>query len=93
MAKKTKIRYVDVNVSKDSFVSKLTKTKKDHDFSDVKVFGLNNNAIAHLLASSDGGEERYFRVILNLSLFVDHDLVQGHSDGTIALKTQIHAAF
>jgi predicted transcriptional regulator len=35
--KKTKIRYVDVNVNKGSFVSKLIGAKKSHDFSDIKL--------------------------------------------------------
>lgn len=35
--KRTKIRYVDVNVNKGSFVSKLIGTKKSHDFSDIKL--------------------------------------------------------
>jgi predicted transcriptional regulator len=50
MAKKTKIRYVDVNVSKDSFVSKLTGAKKSHDFSDVKLLrNLLSNEKARIL--------------------------------------------
>jgi len=35
--KRTKIRYVDVNVNKESFVSKLIGEKKSHDFSDIKL--------------------------------------------------------
>ncbi|MCK4649923.1 hypothetical protein KAT36_01695 [Candidatus Pacearchaeota archaeon] len=35
--KRTKTRYVDVNVSKENFVSKLIGEKKPHDFSDVKL--------------------------------------------------------
>jgi len=35
--KRTKVRYVDVNVNKDSFVSKLIGTKKKFDASDVKL--------------------------------------------------------
>ena len=35
--KKTKIRYVDVNVNKGNFVSKLIGAKKSHDFSDIKL--------------------------------------------------------
>ncbi|NPE27048.1 hypothetical protein HNV12_03535 [Methanococcoides sp. SA1] len=35
--KRTKIRYVDVNVNKGNFVSKLIGEKKSHDFSDVKL--------------------------------------------------------
>lgn len=34
---KTKIRYVDVNVNKAGFVSKLIGTKRTHDFSDIKL--------------------------------------------------------
>ncbi|MBS3087556.1 HTH domain-containing protein [Candidatus Pacearchaeota archaeon] len=37
MTTKTKIRYVDVNVNKENFVSKLIGEKKAHDFSDVKL--------------------------------------------------------
>ena len=35
--KKTKIRYVDINVNKSGFVSKLIREKKPHDFSDIKL--------------------------------------------------------
>jgi len=35
--KRTKIRYVDVNVNKENFVSKLIGEKKPHDFSDIKL--------------------------------------------------------
>ncbi len=35
--KRTKIRYVDVNVNKGNFVSKLIGGDKSHDFSDVKL--------------------------------------------------------
>lgn len=34
---KTKIRYIDVNVKKGSFVSKLIGAKRPHDFSDIKL--------------------------------------------------------
>jgi predicted transcriptional regulator len=34
---RTKIRYVDINVGKENFVSKLIGEKKTHDFSDVKL--------------------------------------------------------
>ena len=34
---RTKTRYVDVNVNKENFVSKLIGTKKPHDFSDIKL--------------------------------------------------------
>lgn len=34
---KTKTRYVDINVNKKNFVSKLIGEKKPHDFSDVKL--------------------------------------------------------
>ena len=39
MAKKirTKTRYVDINVNKNNFVSKIIGEKKKHDFSDVKL--------------------------------------------------------
>ena len=52
---KTKIRYVDVNVNKESFVSKFTGAKKSHDFSDIKLLRnllTNEKArILHLLKS------------------------------------------
>jgi len=35
--KKTKTRYVDINVNKENFVSKLVGAKKSHDFSDIKL--------------------------------------------------------
>ena len=48
--KKTKIRYVDINVNKDSFVSKLIGTKKSHDFSDIKLLrNLLSNEKARIL--------------------------------------------
>lgn len=34
---KTKTLYVDINVNKDNFVSRLIGSKKAHDFSDVKL--------------------------------------------------------
>ena len=47
---KTKIRYVDVNVNKSNFVSKLTGGKKSHDFSDVKLLrNLLSNEKARIL--------------------------------------------
>jgi predicted transcriptional regulator len=54
---KTKIRYVDVNVNKGSFVSKLAGTDKSHDFSDVKLLRslLSNEKarILHVLRSQE----------------------------------------
>jgi len=35
--KKTKIRYVDINASKENFVVKFIDGPKEHDFSDVKL--------------------------------------------------------
>jgi len=35
--KRTKVRYVEVNVNKGNFVSKLIGEKRSHDFSDVKL--------------------------------------------------------
>jgi predicted transcriptional regulator len=35
--KRTKVRYVDVNVSNKSFVSKLIGSDKSYDFSDIKI--------------------------------------------------------
>jgi len=35
--KRTKVRYVEVNVNKGNFVSKFIGEKKTHDFSDVKL--------------------------------------------------------
>ena len=47
---KTKIRYVDVNVSKENFVSRLTGAKKSHDFSDGKLLrNLLSNEKARIL--------------------------------------------
>lgn len=47
---KTKIRYVDVNVNKENFVSKLIGAKKSHDFSDVKLLrNLLSNEKARIL--------------------------------------------
>ena len=34
---RTKTRYVDINVNKEKFVSKLIGEKKPHDFSDIKL--------------------------------------------------------
>ena len=50
MAKKTKIRYVNIDVSRESFVAKLTGAKKSHDFSDVKLLrSLLSNEKARIL--------------------------------------------
>ena len=47
---RTKIRYVDINVSKDSLVSKLIGEKKPHDFSDIKLLrNLLSNEKARIL--------------------------------------------
>jgi len=35
--KRTKVRYVEVNVKSGNFVSKLIGEKKSHDFSDIKL--------------------------------------------------------
>ena len=35
--KRTKVRYVEVNVNKGGFVSKLIGADKSHDFSDIKL--------------------------------------------------------
>ena len=34
---RTKTRYVDINVNKENFVSKLVGGDKTHDFSDIKI--------------------------------------------------------
>jgi len=48
--KRTKIRYVDVNVNKESFVSKLIGAKRSHDFSDIKILrSLLSNEKARIL--------------------------------------------
>ena len=50
MATKTKTRYVDINVNKGSFVSKLIGAKKSHDFSDIKLLrNLLSNEKARIL--------------------------------------------
>ena len=47
---RTKIRYVDINVNKDSFVSKLIGEKRPHDFSDIKLLrNLLSNEKARIL--------------------------------------------
>lgn len=47
---RTKTRYVDVNVDKGSFVSKLLGEKKAHDFSDIKLLrNLLSNEKARIL--------------------------------------------
>ena len=48
--KKTKVRYVDVNVNRGNFVSKLIGEKKVHDFSDIKLLrSLLSNEKARIL--------------------------------------------
>ncbi|MDH3352936.1 MAG: hypothetical protein OEL87_00630 [Nanoarchaeota archaeon] len=48
--KRTKVRYVDVNVNKSGFVSKLIRSKKSHDFSDIKILrNLLSNEKARIL--------------------------------------------
>ena len=47
---KTKTRYLDINVNKNKFVSKLTGTKKPHNFSDIKFLrSLLSNEKARIL--------------------------------------------
>ena len=49
-SKRTKIRYVDVNVNKESFVSSFIGGPKEHDFSDVKLLrSLLSNEKARIL--------------------------------------------
>jgi predicted transcriptional regulator len=36
-AKRTKVRYVDINVNRAGFVSKFIGSKKEQDFSDIKL--------------------------------------------------------
>jgi len=48
--KRIKTRYVEINVNKGSFVSKLIGGKKSHDFSDIKLFrNLLSNEKARIL--------------------------------------------
>jgi predicted transcriptional regulator len=48
--KRSKIRYVDVNVNKGNFVSKLIGSDQSHDFSDVKLLrNLLSNEKARIL--------------------------------------------
>lgn len=48
--KRTKVRYVDINVNKGGFVSKLIGADKAHDFSDVKLLrNLLSNEKARIL--------------------------------------------
>jgi predicted transcriptional regulator len=48
--KRTKIRYVDINVNKGNFVSKLIGGEKTHDFSDIKLLrNLLSNEKARIL--------------------------------------------
>ena len=48
--KKTKTRYVDINVGRGNFVLKLIGTKKSHDFSDIKLLrNLLSNEKARIL--------------------------------------------
>ena len=55
--KRTKIRYVDVNVNPKGFVSNLVSGKMPHDFSDIKLLRnlLSNekSRILHLLKSEN----------------------------------------
>jgi len=48
--KRTKVRYVDVNVNKGGFVSRLVGGAKKHDFSDIKLLrNLLSNEKARIL--------------------------------------------
>jgi len=48
--KKTKVRYVDINVGGGNFVLKLIGAKKPHDFSDIKLLrNLLSNEKARIL--------------------------------------------
>jgi len=47
---RTKTRYIDINVNKGNFVSKLIGTNKSHDFSDIKLLrNLLSNEKARIL--------------------------------------------
>ncbi len=48
--KRTKTRYVEINVNKGNFVSKLVGADKSHDFSDIKLLrNLLSNEKARIL--------------------------------------------
>jgi len=48
--KRTKTRYVEINVNKDNFVSRILGEKKSHDFSDIKLLrNLLSNEKARIL--------------------------------------------
>jgi predicted transcriptional regulator len=50
MAKRTKIRYVEINSHQETFVSKLIGGEKSHDFSDIKLLrSLLSNEKARIL--------------------------------------------
>ena len=55
--KRTKIRYVEVNVNPEGFVSNLLKSNKSHDFSDVKllrnILSNEKSRILHVLKSKN----------------------------------------
>lgn len=55
--KRVKVRYIDMNVNKSSFVSKMIGGTKDHDFSDIKLLRniLSNEKarILHILKSKN----------------------------------------
>jgi predicted transcriptional regulator len=76
--KVTKVRYVDLNVNKSSFVSKLIGTKKEHDFSDVKLLRtlLSNEKarILHVLKNNAPSS------IYDLAKMIHRDLKSVRSD-------------
>jgi len=48
--KRTRTRYIEINVNKSGFVSKLIGDKKSHDFSDIKLLrNLLSNEKARIL--------------------------------------------
>lgn len=100
--KKTKIRYVDVNVKNGAFVSRLTGGNKSHDFSDVKLLRslLSNEKarILHVLRNKQVGSiyalakelKRDFKSVrTDVKSLERFGLVEFHSEKTgkrIALK-------
>ena len=75
---KTKIRYVDVNVNKGNFVSKLVGANKSHDFSDIKLLrSILSNEKARILYAL---KTKHPRSIYGLSKILGRDFKSVRED-------------
>ncbi len=76
--KRTKTRYVEVNVNKESFVSKIIGEKKHNDFSDIKFLrSILSNEKARILYAL---KHKQFNSIYALSKMLERDFKSVRED-------------